>query len=473
MNVRKPLGLLALSAFLGVAGAVAQTHPLTLQEAMQTGLHNYQSVKAKENYARAAAANISATKREYLPDLNLAAQNSYGTVNGQTGPFYGYKGWTTSASGPALPSQNWNAAFGGVYVANISWDFVTFGRQRAKVGVATQQLNTNNADLEQEKFEQQVKVAGAYLNLLAAQRLRRSMESNLNRAQELQRMIVSRALNGLNAGVDSSIANAEVSKAKLSLIDAQNYEVAQSNKLSEMMDVPPQPFELDTTFITRIPAELLNNSPVSDSDKLVQQPLLKLFDNRVRLSEMNEKFISRNAMPRLSFVGIFQSRGSGFDYDYGVAATNLNHYSSGYWDGIKPERSNYLMGINLSWTVTDLWRTHAQVVRQQYTTAGLKNEYQQTYNRLAHQLQLSDEQIGNAVRKYREVPQGLKAASDAFLQKSTLYENGLSNIADLSQALYNINRAETDRDIAYNGVWQALLYKSATVGDLQLFLNQL
>jgi hypothetical protein len=48
----------------------------------------------------------------------------------------------------------------------------------------------------------------------------------------------------------------------------------------------------------------------------------------------------------------------------------------------------------------------------------------------------------------------------------------LSNIADLAQALYNINRAETDRDIAYNGVWQAILYKSATVGDLGLFLSQ-
>ena len=92
--------------------------------------------------------------------------------------------------------------------------------------------------------------------------------------------------------------------------------------------------------------------------------------------------------------------------------------------------------------------------------------------RLQHQLQLSEQQISNAVKKYEEAPIGLKAASDAFLQKSTLYENGLSNIADLAQALYNINRAETDRDIAYNGVWQAILYKSATVGDLGLFLSQ-
>ena len=92
---------------------------------------------------------------------------------------------------------------------------------------------------------------------------------------------------------------------------------------------------------------------------------------------------------------------------------------------------------------------------------------------LQHQLQLANEQLSNAVRKYVEAPLGVKAAGDAFLQKSTLYENGLSNIADLAQALYNINRAETDRDLAYNGVWQALLYKAAVTGDLNIFLNQL
>ncbi|TWF44511.1 outer membrane protein TolC [Chitinophaga polysaccharea] len=471
MNIWKPLFLLALSAGCSTAAVMGQTRPLTLQEALQTGLKNYQSIKAKENYAKAATENISAVKREYLPDLNLAAQNSYGTVNGENGPTWGYKGWTTGASGPAMTSQNWNAAFGGLYLANISWDVITFGRQHAKVLAAKEQLNTNQADLEQEKFEQQVRIAGAYLNLLAAQRLRGSMESNLKRAEDLRHLIVSRALNGLTAGVDSSIANAEVSKAQLTLIDAVNYENAQRNKLAEMMDVPDQDFTLDTTFVTKIPNQLLETVSTQDSVSLKEQPLLRLFGSRISLSEANQQLLSKNAMPRLSFMGVMQTRGSGFDYDYGVA--NPSHFSQGYWSGVKPQVANYLVGLNLSWTVTDLWRTHAQVARQHYTTEGLKNEYNQTYNRLQHQLQLSEQQIENAVKKYREAPIGLKAASDAFLQKSTLYENGLSNIADLAQALYNINRAETDRDIAYNGVWQAILYKSATVGDLQLFLNQL
>lgn len=473
MKIKRPFYvLLTIAAGWGIPAAWAQTQVLTLPQALQTGLQNYQSIKAKSNYVQASAANVTAVKREYLPDLNLNAQNSYGTVNGQNGPFWGYKGWTSGASGQPLPTQNWNAAFGGIYLANISWDLVTFGRQQAKVDVARQQYATNTADLEQEQFEHQTRIAGAYLNLLAAQRLRGSMEANLQRSEDLRRMIVARALNGLNAGVDSSIANAEVSKARLSLIDAQNYETAQGNKLAEVMDVPPQAFLLDTFFVARIPPELLQPAHGADS-VLARQPLLRLYQQRIWLSESNRRLISRNVMPRLSLMGVLQARGSGFAYDYGAGTADKEHYSQGWWDGIHPTRTNYLVGLNLSWTVTDLLRTQAQVARENYNAAGLKNEYNLVYSRLQHQLQLANEQIANAVRKYVEAPLGVKAAADAFLQKSTLYENGLSNIADLAQALYNINRAETDRDLAYNGVWQALLYKAAVTGDLNIFLNQL
>ena len=43
----------------------------------------------------------------------------------------------------------------------------------------------------------------------------------------------------------------------------------------------------------------------------------------------------------------------------------------------------------------------------------------------------------------------------------------------MTNALYLLNRAETDRDIAYTNVWQALLMKAAASGDFNLFLNEL
>jgi len=58
------------------------------------------------------------------------------------------------------------------------------------------------------------------------------------------------------------------------------------------------------------------------------------------------------------------------------------------------------------------------------------------------------------------------------LQKTVLYKNGLTNIVDVQQALYNLNRAETDMSVAYINVWQALLLKAAASGDFDLFIKQ-
>jgi hypothetical protein len=54
-----------------------------------------------------------------------------------------------------------------------------------------------------------------------------------------------------------------------------------------------------------------------------------------------------------------------------------------------------------------------------------------------------------------------------------MYKTGLSNLVDVTQARYALIRAETDRDIAYNNVWQALLLKAAAAGNFNLFINEL
>ena len=121
--------------FFGVLRAQGQDKILTIKEAEQIALNNYPSIKAKANQLNSSKAYLTETKTEYLPDVNLSAQQDYGTINGQNGPSYGYRGLSVASSGPALPNQNWNAAFGALYLANVNWDFFAFGKAREKVKV--------------------------------------------------------------------------------------------------------------------------------------------------------------------------------------------------------------------------------------------------------------------------------------------------------------------------------------------------
>jgi outer membrane protein TolC len=443
----------------------AQTGLLTLKQALQITIDNYGIIKAKSNYVNASAANVKENRREMLPDLSVSAQQDYGTVNSQFGPSYGYRGLSVASSGPSLGTQNYNSAFGGLYLANINWDFFSFGKARQRVKVAQSALNRDAADLDQEKFQQQVRVSTAYLNLLASQQLTRAQQKNLERALQLRGVVVVRAKNGLNAGVDSSLANAEVSAANIALTNARDFEQGQASQLAQLMGITAHDFVLDTLFVSSIPKTVDPATTVKESD----HPILKYYQNRVDYSNSLANYYRTFNYPTFSFFSILQGRGSGFNSGYSV---NPNDYSQNYFTGINPTRTNYLIGVGLIWNLTSPLRVHQQVEAQRFTSLGLKNEYDQVDQNLKDQLLQAETRISNALKNYHEAPIGVKAASDAFLQKSVLYKNGLSTIVDVTQALYALNRAETDRDIAFNNVWQALLFKAASSGDIGIFTNE-
>lgn len=437
---------------------------LTLPHALDISLKNYQLIKAKQNYADAANTAVTTAKRDGLPDITLAGQQEYGSLNGMNGLSSGLQGITTITNGPALPAQSWNSAFGSLYVSNISWNIFSFGLQRAHVAAAKGIYEQEEADYEQEKFLLQIKVIAGYLDLLGAQRLRSSMQANLARATDLAMTIHARTDNGLNPGVDSSIADAEVSRARLSLTDAINYEQTKAGQLATVMGITTQDFMLDTSYVNRMPEVTL--LPLNTS-----HPVLFFLSRRIEASNLQTSYLKKTGLPRFSLFGVLQERGSGFGDGYGPA--NLKDYTTSYYDGIKPTRANYLVGIGFTWNIMDYSRSRVKVKSQQFLSAALTSEYRQQQNDLVNQSTLADKQIGNALSRYQETPIQLKAATDAYIQKMELYNNGLANISDVAQALYTLSRAQTDKDIAYNAVWQAVLFKAASTGDLSGFLSQL
>lgn len=438
---------------------------ITLREAVDLGVQNYGSIRAKSNYASASAASVSQARRDYLPNFNLAAQQDYGTVNGQNGPLWGFGGLGVASSGLPLPDQNWNASFGALYLVNINWDFFAFGRAKEKILTAKAAAARDTKDWQQEIFRHKIKVAAAYLNLLAAKQLVRSYEKNLSRADTFKRIITVRALNGLVAGVDSSQARAERSNAQIALTKALDFEQEQNSQFAQLTGLPMQDFMLDSFFVSRIP-----NIAQPDPTSLASHPVLQWYQSRIALSDEQKRYYKTFYYPALSLVGILQSRGSGFGSGYAMDQTDFHH---DYWRGISPNRTNYLIGVGVTWNLTQPFRMSQQVKAQRFISQGLQEEYTLADQQIKAQLELSESKIKYALDNYREVAVQVKAASDAYLQKSVLYKNGLTNLVDLTQSLYALVRAETDRDIAYSNVWQALLLKAAATGDFSIFETQL
>lgn len=439
---------------------------LSLKEAVDKGVANYGFVKAKGSYAKAAQETVKQAKRDYLPNLNLSAQQDYGTVNGQNGPLYGLGGLGVASSGLPLPEQNWNSAFGALYLVNMNWDFFTFGRMKQRINIAKADADRQQKDFEQEQFQHKVKIAGAYLNLLASQRLRISQQKNLERAQVVHKNAAVRVKNGLLPGVDSTLAAAEVSRAKIALNQIKEQVKLQNNRLVELMGVEPADFNVDTTFVATVPKVILTGESQSDS---LNNPVRQFYKSRIALSDKQLGLYKKEYYPTFSLFGIYQTRASGFNSDY---ASNQDSFTRNYVDGISPNRQNYLFGVGMTWNLTTIARSSKKVSAQKLISQGLQEEYKAVDQQLKAQEDAANVRMGYAMENYNEAPRQVRAAQQAYLQRTTLYNNGLTDLVDVTQALYTLNRAETDRDIIYTNVWQALLMKAAATGDFNLFINE-
>jgi outer membrane protein TolC len=449
--------------------AVGFGHPgfsqvLSLPDALQRSAGNYQSIRSKTALARAAEHHTAFQRQQLLPDLTFAAQQNFGTINAQHGPMYAYGGLASAATSMPLAEQNWHAAFGSLYFANVNWNVFTFGRLKRQVEVAEAGERTATADVAQEVFQHQVRVAAAYLNLLASQRIKYVQQKNLERAQVFFDMTDVRARSGLIPEVDASLAKAEVSNAKSLQIKAYDKELEYSRQLAVMLGETFRVYELDSIFSATLPA---TGGMVAEAATGLH-PVLQWKQSMVEKSRHAEQLLHAYRMPSLSAFGVIQGRGSGFDWDY---AQNTRAYSSAYLKGAGIDRGNYLLGLSLSWNLTDFFRRQQKVTEQRFTTRSLQHEYELAGNELNVQFSLAVTQLQNALDNHRETGVQLAAARQAYLQHTALYNNGLTTLVDYTQALYSLNRAEIDYEIAQNNVWQALLLRAASAGDLTVLLN--
>ena len=260
---------------------------------------------------KASEATEQASKREYLPDLRLSAQQNYGTINAQNGPMYGFGGLGVASTSMPLAEQNWNAAFGSLYLANINWDFFTFGQVSNSVNLSRLAKERSRTDLQQELFQHQIRTISAYLNLLAVQRMVFVQQKNVERAEVFLSTVKSLADSELKPMVDASLAQAEVSNAKISLIRIQDKELELSKLLAVILGVDYTKFQLDDTFSKSSP--VLLSSVFGGSQN---HPSLLYKQSIIDYSNGQIKLLKSQNMPRFSLFGVLQGRGSGFEYNF-------------------------------------------------------------------------------------------------------------------------------------------------------------
>ena len=447
--------------FVTVLYGVVQGQTLPLNKAISLTLANYPSIRAREAQVRSGMASIVETKDRRLPSLNLFEQVDAGTSN-NLGAAYFSGGIVPSISGvSARPENVGTVSTGNIGVAYLQWQATNFGGYKAGIREAYSRLRVDSMDLQRERFYLSGIVLQSYLDLIKNYELSLIQLENLRRADTIRLAIRNYVVSGMRPGVDSSLAEAEYSKAQLNYLDIYNAYKQSKVQLSLLTG-------LDTTAIgpelsnDSLLLGALNSRSYQDSVRS-RHPFLDYFHSIYENSQARELLIRKSYMPKLYVLAAGWVKGSSIKPN-GTLDKDLG-------TGLGYSRSNYLFGLGITYDLFDLRREKDRLNVQKYQTEAALHNYEQQELSLKNADLQASVNLGTAVDKFRQIPIQLSAASDAYRQRLTQYNAGLSNIIDLTNALYVLNRAQTDLINTKDGVWRAIVQKAYADNSIYQLLS--
>ena len=433
-----------------------------LKQAIDSVRKNYPGLLAKQMYLKSGEKVVTDARHQQLPSLKIHDQVDIGTDNSIGGSYF-QMSIVPSTSGGIRADNNTDVATGNIAVGYTEYDLFTFGLNHARVETAKAFENTADADYKKTEYWLQYRVTQLYFDILKYNLLATIQQQNIARYDVLYKYIKAYTSSGIKAGVDSSVANAEVSKAKIQLIQTTEKLNQLKSDLVFYTGIKSINFDVDTTLY-HLPSSTVNQlqALVSGDTVSINNPVLNYYKSRWEYSIEQEKLIKKSFLPKISLVGAAWTRGSS------IASNDVyGNLSSGF----NFNRYNYMAGLAFTYNIIDVLHRKDKTAIQYYQAEGVKEELAEQKSLLSNQLNQSDIAIKASLDKIKEIPVLLKASQDAYSQKLAQYNAGLINIVELTNVSYLLYSAETDEVEARSELLNTLLQKAVTNNTLNTFLN--
>jgi len=451
---------------LGGAAALCRAQApdtIGLRQAVDSALSNYPELRAKQSEIRSANAAVDDADHQILPSLKISDQVDAGTDNSLDGSYFPL-GVVPSTSGGIGAENNSNLFSGNIAVAYLEGELYNFGLNGARIATAKSLVKSSRADYAATAYSLQLQIAQLYFELLKYRLLTGIQQKNIDRYNVLYSYTKAYTGSGLRAGVDSSIANAEISKAKIQYIQTLQIYSKLKSEFAYYTGIHGGDFEIDTGLY-HLPDSLLARLETGVFADSVggANPLLAYYQSRWEYAVSQENLIRKSYLPKIDVVGAGWMRGSSISPQdaYGDLASGLNY-----------SRYDYMAGLAFTYDIFDLVHQKDRSAVQAYQAEAAYDETQGQKTFLENQLRQADIDIQSTLEKEKEIPVQLQAAQDAYSQKSAQYNAGMANIAELTDASYLLYQAETDAVETRTDLLKTLLQKAYADNTLDSFLKE-
>ncbi|MEO8884835.1 MAG: TolC family protein [Mucilaginibacter sp.] len=461
MFYRKRYVGLVLLLFVTINTYAQQTKPpVTLKTLLERVNQNAPALIADSAAVAIKQAQATEVQNSWLPNLKLNYQADMGTNNNTAGPYFGF-GVVPSNSRGVRTTSNTSTVLTSLGIAALDWEIYNFGAYAAQNKVANTDIAVQQNQFLQTKYSLDAFTIGNYLQLLRLQDYLLIQSRNIERNQQITQSIQSLAKSGVRPGVDTSIAEAELSKSRLIYIELDNQLKQTQLQLASVSGLPYQNIVPDTLAETRLIAQ--TNLPGLGIDT-ANHPIINYYKSVVEDSRQREILVKKQYNPKILLEAATWGRGSSID-----ANDKFNSLNTGW--GL--DRTNYLVGVGISYNLFDLRRRQLKLHTQQTVTQYAQKNLDEERSSLALGVSQADVELNTAKQRLAEIPNQLRAANAGYRQKLSLYRSGLTDIIELNAALNILYRAETDYAQARFSYASALFQKAVTGNQVSSILNLL
>lgn len=446
---------LILMAFSSAAIA-QQTNILTLDEAFKEADRSYPGLAER----RAIVEEFQFRKKEVqsrsIPQLQLQAQQSYGTYQGSGGAFFPVPG-VFNVSGNSISSENTPQSTGNAFgSALMDWKFFEFGKQRKAIESAEYQVQGARSSYDASRLSLQIKISRLYLETTYSKAKVQLSEKNVDRIRQVLELTKSLSSAGLKPGADTSIVASAYAKAL-----ADSYESLgkyQAGKASFREVVPMENLSFPDLSLTNSHLPELSSDTINST-----HPYLNVIDKQLAYEGAQLQVAARKALPSLSILGGISSRGSGIRQN-GLVDQSIN---SGYQNMV----GNYLVGVGVTWNIGNAYTSSLERRRVQKTVKGVQAKLDLKRLQMNTALSAVVSGITEQRKSLIQTEISFAKASDAYELYLARYQGGLIDLTALLQIQALLQEAERENLKAVQNYWNLIISQAELSGDFSLLLN--
>jgi outer membrane protein len=451
------IGAITVALFIGVAVCARSAHAqapiepgerLTLRKAIQLALHNHPRGLAARSEASAVGETVGEARSALLPQVYGSAQYLGATDNGVGDATYINPGYipripgtahnrSANASQAFAPENNYGMALG------ASQFLFDFGRRRGFVQEREYESAAARAESKFTDLGLIYEVTQRYFAFLADHQKLIVYEKAVAQREEQLHDADVKASAGLVPQIDVFTAQAELARAKVQRLDAENMEqtgkAALDNSMGLGMSAPDYKL-IDTLTYHPIPGDV----PHYYAEALQQRPDLLEVEEQTRAEGAKITQYRSDFLPTVEGVAGYNAVGTG-----------------------APAANNYDAGIMIIWPIFNGFETEHQIEEANFHREALKHQIDDLQQRIYLEVKSAFLNWQASLERIRRTELTVAASRARLELANKRYDAGLGNIIELTDAeRFYIEDDAAYIDALYDYAVSEAVLNLATAGSL-------